>query len=258
MSTKSAFRVWAAAILLLTALAISGNTAIALNECNPPDGVGATSKDCGTLITIDDINGIVISHTNQPPYDRDSLNPGDDTLVGVRNNSSKPLRSMVLRSALPIFEFDTDGICGISFITGQPFNHKPIGCPFKTGPGSTGYEGPRVSFTNLKPDFTEGTVRFDSEILSGGTTYFALEAAISAAFSCPAVINDSITTKIESRTRIVADFTPGKVPSNTSATSAAALFCGVKKFNWVQKITYLPDPSPYNAINPSRHIASAD
>jgi hypothetical protein len=250
MNTKSAFSVWAAAILLLTTLAISETSAIA--QICPQVGVNNVLLNnsavgptyCGTIITIDDIQGAVVTHTTgQGPYDG-----ADDTLVGVRNNSSKPLRSMVLRSALPIFHFDGDGICSGGFVIVPP---GPNGCPFKTGPESTGYEGPNVSFTNRKSDFTEGTVRFDQEILSGQTAYFALEAAISTAFACPAIINDTvIPTLIFSGTTITATFLP-KNGLPTRGPNSAATACGVTRFNWVQKIIMLPNPSPFYAINPA-------
>jgi hypothetical protein len=262
LGTKSAFSLWAAASLLLTALVILESSAIAANECPP---VGA-SADCGTIITINN-NGSVVFHTGQPPYDRDDPNkwPGDDTLVGIRNNSSSPIRSIGLRAALPIFGEDfgatpSDGICGTSFFTGLPFNPRPTDCP--SGPMTlfgqpyalTGYEGPGVFFTNLTS--TEGTVIFEPPITPGGTRFFGLEAAISAAVSCPDVINNSIQASISNHvntdgsttalTQMNATFTPGLNPATGQhyTTSQAATICGFTKFNWISKMR-VPNPSPY-------------
>src|SRR5437879_6428000 len=134
----------ASAILILAALVISEGPANA--QC---PAVGADTG-CGTVITITD-TGAKVSHTGQGPYDNI-----EDTLVGMINNSSQPIHAMQLRSAFLIFALDGDGICGADPFTGQPFNPRPPGCPF----GPTGYEGPGVSFSDMSPDKTSGTVNF--------------------------------------------------------------------------------------------------
>jgi hypothetical protein len=229
LNMQMAFRAWIAAILLLTALAISENTAVA--QCPP---VGANS-DCGTIITIDDTNGSVVSHTARGPYDEI-----DDTLVGVINNSSQAILSIGLRSGIAIFEFDGDGICGNSPITGLPYSPRPNGCPF----GPTTYEGPGVSFTNIHSNFTEGTVNFAPSIVArGGRGYFSLEAAISADHSCQDAVNHSLRTFTSDSGPHVgvvmnAEFTPIGGPTK------AARDCGVDTFNWISEIT-VPYPVPY-------------
>src|SRR5690242_5128060 len=64
----------------------------------PP--VGADT-DCGTILTIGDTGPVAITTTGQGPYDQI-----EDTLIGVVNNSSHPLRALGLSSSLPIFAFD--------------------------------------------------------------------------------------------------------------------------------------------------------
>jgi hypothetical protein len=169
-------RLWAAAVLLLTTLAISESSAIA--QC---PAVGNNSV-CGTIITITD-GGFTVSHSNQGPYDTI-----DDTLVGVVNSSTtKTISSIGLRSGLPIFAFDGDGICGLSPLTGLPYIPRPNGCPF----GPTGYEGPGVNFTNINSSLTEGTVNFAPPIaINGGTAFFHWKKRL---VPLPAVRTESIT-----------------------------------------------------------------
>ncbi|MGI8801347.1 MAG: IPT/TIG domain-containing protein [Solirubrobacteraceae bacterium] len=99
------------------------------------------------------------------PYDG-----SDDTLVGILNQSSAPVGSLPLSSTtLPIFGFESDGIC-------SGFNPGPTGCPF----GPTGYEGPGTSFGAISTDMMSGTVSFSPPIPPGGSAYFSLEDTLSA------------------------------------------------------------------------------
>ncbi len=99
----------------------------------------------------------------QPPYFT------EDTLIGVQNDSSQPLSSLPLFSTTGknLFAFDQDGLCTVS--------NAPAGCPF----GTTGYEGPGVSFANIDANTQSGTVQFSPAIPPGGHTYFSLEEALS-------------------------------------------------------------------------------
>lgn len=104
-----------------------------------------------------------------------------------------------------------------------------------------------MNFTNINSGLTSGTVNFTAPLAAGGGTgYFSLEEAISAAYSCPDVVNNSVTHSIVGGTTITATFTP-KVSGLT--ISQAASFCGFKNFDWVQQITNLPNPSPFYARN---------
>jgi len=156
-------------------------------QCPP---VGA-SASCGILIVIN-ANGTasVYADPKVPPYDANVSNPADDTLVGVQNNSGHTITSLPLNGgSIAIFGFESDGICepGIGTI--------PAGCPF----GVYGYEGPGVTFTNINGEFatggpcgnwqcqtgngsyTTGIVNFSPGIPTGGSAYFGLEEALTAA-----------------------------------------------------------------------------
>jgi hypothetical protein len=167
-------------ILVLAIAALSLGTANA--QC-PAIGADTT---CGVVITITN-TGATVSPTGQEPYDTI-----DDTLVGVVNNGSLPVTSVVLTSGNDIFSFDGDGICGISPITGLPYVPSPPACPYEP----TGYEGPGISFSNIISDATTGTVTFSPPIpANGGTAYFSLENALgSATVVCPTICTSEIVS----------------------------------------------------------------
>jgi hypothetical protein len=106
----------------------------------------------------------VLGDPSVGPYDG-----GDDTLVGVQNDSSSSVIGLKLSSTLPIFDFDGDGLCS------GLFSPTPAGCPF----GTTGYEGPNTTFTPASS--TIGNVNFTGGLPAGGTTYFSLESVVQAA-----------------------------------------------------------------------------
>jgi hypothetical protein len=117
---------------------------------------------CGVLITVDPTGAATITIPgNNNPYDGT-----EDTLVGIQNNSGGSFASITLSSSTPIFAFDADGPC-------TQTTHSSS-CPF---PGTTGYEGPNNTFTNISADHTSGTVTFTTPIPTGGSTWFALEGA---------------------------------------------------------------------------------
>jgi hypothetical protein len=92
---------------------------------------------------------------------------GDDTLVGIWNNSSKAVDAVTVSGpGSHLAGFDGDGLC--SFIT----------C---TWPTAAGYEGPRNTFTTslAVPDSAE--VDFTGGLPSGAITYFSLEGTLTEA-----------------------------------------------------------------------------
>jgi hypothetical protein len=183
------------------------------------------ANGCNSIITVTDA-GVSVTLTGQGPYDGD-----DDTLVGIKNNSKLAITTLGLRSQLNIFAFDGDGL--ISFgITGNSHD-------------GTGYGGPNAYFTDISPDFTSGIVHFIVPIApNGGTGYFALENALTAATSCSSIINNAVT-HTASGPNISATFTP-----NLNLTIArAAKYCGFKNFDWVQQVTHQNDPSEFYARN---------
>jgi hypothetical protein len=123
------------------------------------------APSCSILIVINPGRSVsVLGDANVGPYDG-----SDDTLVGVQNNSSTSVRAITVTgpgSGLSLF--DSDGLCSYSV----------PGCPF----GSTGYEGPGVSFTvdPSQPDSAE--VDFASGGLAPNSSgYFSLEGALTQA-----------------------------------------------------------------------------
>ena len=128
-------------------------------ECPP---IGNDTGGCGILIEVTDSGYTVLADGTEGPYDG-----SDDTLVGVVNLTGKPVSSLLLSSQAPIFGFDGDGLCTVGPV--------PPGCPF---PGSTGYEGPGVSFA--VGSSYGGKVNFATALQQNDTAYFALEDAISA------------------------------------------------------------------------------
>ncbi len=125
----------------------------------PPVGVDTS---CETLIVINANGSItVLSDLSQPAFDGVG---GDETLVGVQNNSSSTVNALSLSSITDIFGFDGDGLCGAF--------PAPAGCPF----GPSGYEGPGVTFT-VDTVFS-GKVSFSPGIPPGGSAFFSLEEEV--------------------------------------------------------------------------------
>ncbi len=149
-------------MLLIAATTSLGQTP-PFRQCPP---VGADTG-CAVLVAFKP-NGkpVVLRDPSQGPYDRI-----EDTLVGVQNNSNKPIFAISINSGSAIFGFDGDGMCGNDPNTGLPFSPRPAGCPF----GSTGYEGPGVTFSIQSA--TSGVVNFRGGIPAGGSAYFSLEEA---------------------------------------------------------------------------------
>jgi len=213
--------------------------------------VGADTT-CGVIITVTKTSNspcpsqgcASVSFTGQGPYD--SI---EDTLVGFVNNGNLPISSLVLKSSTTAFGFDGDGICGLDPNTNQPFNPAPPACSF----GPTGYEGPGVSFSNISPDATTGTVNFSPPIPPGGTAYFSLEESLTQATACSSVINGSVPKPAGGGTTISAVFTP-----NLGYTLAqAAKICGFVDWNWQQTITNLPLPNVFRArSNPTTPLSA--
>jgi RHS repeat-associated protein len=123
--------------------------------------VSSYSPSCETLIVVNADRSIdVYSDSSVRDFDG-----GDDTLVGVQNNSGLPVTSLGLDGGShPIFGFDGDGLC--TFIT----------C---TWANPTGYEGPITSF--VPASTSVGEVNFTGGgVPAGGSTYFSLEDTVVA------------------------------------------------------------------------------
>jgi len=134
----------------------SGLVAPPFHQCPPIEA----DTSCGILIAVTNAGASLLFDPAQAPYDGRA-----STLIGVQNLSTTMVRSMLLRSSNPIFDFDGDGPCTL------------LGCTY----GPTGYEGPGVSFSSISADHRSGAVTFPNGLAPGASTYFALEDVLSAA-----------------------------------------------------------------------------
>jgi hypothetical protein len=133
------------------------------NQC-PPVGL---SPSCGSLLVINaDRSVSVYTDPNVGPFDG-----VEDTLIGIRNDSGQAVSAITAYGPQGIFGFDNDGLCGF-------YVPSPGGCPF----GPTGYEGPGVNFVTDPTTTADGELDFaGAGIVPGGSAYFSLEGAITAA-----------------------------------------------------------------------------
>lgn len=137
----------------------AASTAPPFTEC-PAVGLDTS---CGILLVISASGTTVLGDNTQPPYDG-----VEDTLIGVVNESSRPVSSLALSSNTDLFGFDGDGLCAVA--------PGPAGCPF----GPTGYEGPNTTFSGITPDTSGGVVNFTQPLAPGDSSYFSLEESLSA------------------------------------------------------------------------------
>jgi hypothetical protein len=137
--------------------------------------IGA-SPSCMVLIDITDSGAVALFDPTMLPYD-DAFD-GDDSLVGVLNESSRTVERVHL-SGLDIFVFDGDGICSPLIFFSYPAWSGSENCPY----GATGYEGPRTSFAvenDALGTINSGFVNFDAPLAPGESTFFALESNLLA------------------------------------------------------------------------------
>jgi hypothetical protein len=149
-------------------LSAAGPTSPPFTQCPQ---LGADTS-CAVLIIFNpDGSPTIKTDPSQGPYDKI-----EDTLVGVQNNSNKPVFSISISSTAGIFGFDDDGVCGSDPNTGLPYNPRPAGCPF----GPTGYEGKtssRGAVIFKINNVNSGIVNFPGGIPASGSAWFTLEEA---------------------------------------------------------------------------------
>ena len=186
------------------------STTAPFNEC-PQIGYDTS---CGILIVIsnngeqvlqDPNNGVAGATTTpgaQTPYDEI-----DDTLVGIVNESSKPVYAIQLSgesSGTSLFGFEGDGICtyatggsdtngGAAGSTGTPLAgpggytgdqycsaSQLAGSSAASGfdPNGSDYEGPNNTYSNISADTDSGNVDFTNGVNPGQSTYFSLESSL--------------------------------------------------------------------------------
>jgi lysophospholipase L1-like esterase len=126
------------------------------------------SNSCGVVIVVNADRSVSV-------YNDSSVGPFDgteDTLIGIRNESSQPVTAITAFGPSGLFGFDGDGLCAASIAP------KPALCPF----GSTTYEGPGTSFVTDPSNSGDGEIDFDgSGLAPGEARYFSLEGAVTAA-----------------------------------------------------------------------------
>lgn len=139
-----------------------------LAQC-PAIGV---APGCNEVITVNSNGTFSVAGV---PANGTTYDGSDDALVGIVNNSSTPLSSVFLNgNGVDIFGFDGDGIDTPAFGGGYTETGNAM--------DTSGYGGPNAYFTGISPDDTMGTVDFITAIgAGGGTGYFSLEEAFSAA-----------------------------------------------------------------------------
>lgn len=123
-----------------------------------------SSPSCKILLVVNSDGTVsVYSDGNVGDYDG-----GDDTLVGIWNQSSTLVNAVTVSGAgSSLAGFDGDGLC----------TYGVTGCPF----GSTGYEGPGTSFVTDPSNLDAAEVAFAGGLAPNATTYFSLEGTLTDA-----------------------------------------------------------------------------
>jgi hypothetical protein len=195
------------------------STTAPFNECPQV----AYDQSCGVLVVVND-NGVqILQDPNNQTAGVVNPNPGsqmpfdnsEDTLVGVVNQSSKPVYALHLSgdsTGTTLFGFEGDGICtyatgGSDTLTGGYTNPSPQGkvggpgqpaegysgdqycnqsqlqggaAPNGSDPNGSDYQGPANTFSNISPGKTSGNVNFGNGLAPGASTYFSTENTLVA------------------------------------------------------------------------------
>ena len=190
------------------------STSPPFNEC-PAIGY---DNSCGILINVTSSGTQILQDPNNAPSTVSNPSPGsqvpydigDDTLVGIVNNTAKPVYAVQLSgesTGTDLFGFDGDGICTYG-LNGSDTNGAagggtgstplPVGdfggytgdsyctpsqleggaAPSGFDPNGSDYEGPNNTFSNISPDETTGVVNFTTPLQPGQSTYFSLEESL--------------------------------------------------------------------------------
>ena len=188
-------------------------TTAPFNEC-PAIGF---DEGCGIVIVISNNGEQVLqdpNNVNPAATPTASTTPGvqtpyddiDDTLVGIVNESSKPVYAIQLSgesTGTPLFGFEGDGICtyatggsdtnggsggGGSPLTGPggytgdqyctPSQLQGAAAPSGPDPNGSDYQGPDNTYSNISTDTDSGDVNFTNGVAPGQSTYFSLEDSL--------------------------------------------------------------------------------
>lgn len=139
-----------------------GNTT---NFAHNPD---PAATGCNTLITINANNTVTVTVPDSAPYDG-----VEDTLVGVVNNSSMTINTLLL-SGNDIFGLDGDGVCVFTFAAANGVSGSNYCSNSQVnGTDPQDYYGPTTTFTII--NVNSGNVNFTGGLAAGGKTFFSLE-----------------------------------------------------------------------------------
>jgi hypothetical protein len=127
------------------------------------------SSGPSVIITFGPNGAVSTTNTGVGPFDGT-----EDTMVGVRNNSGHTIFALPLTGSPDIFDFDGDGI-------------QTFGSP---ATGTTGYEGPGTTFSNISGG--TGTVNFTGGLPTGFQAYFSLEGSPDSLNITPLILNETV------------------------------------------------------------------
>ena len=149
-----------AAFVLLVGAGLASGATPPFTQC-PAVGL---SSSCAILVTINaDRSVTVFSDPSVGLYDG-----GDDTLIGVQNNSTSAVDAITVTgpgSGLGLL--DGDGLCSFGV----------VGCPF----GPTGYEGPGTSIVTDPTISDSAEIDFSGGLQANHSAYFSLEGVLTSA-----------------------------------------------------------------------------
>ena len=136
-----------ACVALGLLLIVPAGASAAFTQCPP------VYKDtgCQFLFTVTDAETTIEQDATQEPYEGI-----EDALIGVQNNSSKPISSLPISAEAPLFGFENDGICspggspippGCVILTETSFKSPPLhkegeACPEPTLSSECGFPEP--------------------------------------------------------------------------------------------------------------------
>jgi hypothetical protein len=163
--------------MALAALAAGGASSASAAPLFPQCPPVGNNQGCSQLIVVAP-NGSVTVQTD-PAAPQLGYDGSDDTLIGLLNNSKKPIPAINLASSTSIFGFENDGLCNPNNWPSAPPTTPP-GCPGPQGFGQTGYEGPNTSYSNISSNTQTGTVTFTQPVPPSGASYWGLEEALSS------------------------------------------------------------------------------
>jgi len=136
-----------------------------------------TFSGCSSLITVNGNGSTTVANDPGQPTNQGVVGPQNvnDAVIGVQNNSGRPLTSITITGASTpdgggTFAFDASGSVSLT-----------VSCPV-ANPGVTGYEGTAgetfVNLTSTNVPCDGGTVNFSPAIQPGGSAYFFLERPV--------------------------------------------------------------------------------